>query len=161
MSCISYSIQSLMPSLLGLPANADVLTCSNYGSTGGIYPGAPNGLRSQFSDTVVPPGTVSGDQWLTNLNSVMNGPNTVVLRPVSAEDQAAQCLFGLSFLPWNQRPYERTTWGSNSQDGTVYPFNPWNRQTLMTNGLTIAKLAGIGVGAYYTGKLALKMSQES
>ena len=91
----------------------------------------------------------------------MNGPNTVVLRRVSAEDQAAQCLFGLSFLPWNQRPYERTTWGSNSQDGTVYPFNPWNRQTLMTNGLTIAKLAGIGVGAYYTGKLALKMSQES
>lgn len=161
MSCISYSIQSLMPALLGLPADADVLTCSNYGSTGGTYAGATNGLRSQFSNTVVPPATVSADQWLTNLNNVMNGTSSVVLRPLSAEDQAAQCLFGLSFLPWNQRPYERTTWGTNSQNGTVFPFNPWNQQTIMSNGLTIAKVAGIGLGAYYTGKLALKMSQQS
>jgi hypothetical protein len=161
MSCISYSIQSLMPSLLGLPASADVLTCSNYGSTGGMYPGAPNGLRSQFSDTVVPPATASADQWLNNLNNVMNGPNSVVLRPLSAEDQAAQTLFGLSFFPWNQRPYERTTWGTTSQNGTVYTFNPWNQRTIMSNGLTIAKIAGIGIGAYYTGKIALKMSQRS
>jgi hypothetical protein len=161
MNCISYSIQSLIPSLLGLPADADVLTCSNYGSTGGIYPGAPNGLRSQFSDTVVPPATASANQWLNNLNNVMNGSNSVGLRPVSAEDQAAQSLFGLSFLPWNKRPYERTTWGTNSQNGTVYPFNPWNQQTIMSNGLTMAKVAGIGLGAYYTGKIALKMSQRS
>jgi hypothetical protein len=157
MNCLQYSIQNLMPSLLGLPAAADVLSCSNYGSTGGIYPGAANGLRSQFSDVAVPSATVTNDPWLNNLNNVMNGANSVVLRPISAEDQAAQNL-GVSFLPWNQRPYDRTTWGSNSQDGTVFPFNPWNAQTMMTNGLTIVKVAGIGLGVYYSGKLIWKMS---
>jgi hypothetical protein len=156
MSCLQYSIQSTLPSLLGLPADADVLSCSNYGSTGGTYPG-PNGLRSQFSDTIVPTATANGDQWLNNLIHVMNGSNSVVLRPVSAEDQAAQHL-GVSFLPWNQRPYERTTWGTNSQDGTVFPFNPWNQQTMISNGITVAKVAGIGLAVYYSGKLALKMS---
>ena len=157
MNCLQYSIQSLMPSLLGLPADADVLSCSNYGSTGGTYPGSVNGLRSQFSDVVVPSATVTNDPWLNNLNNVMNGANSVVLRPISAEDQAAQNL-GVSFLPWNQRPYDRTTWGTNSQNGTVFPFNPWNSQTMMTNGLTIVKVARIGLGVYYSGKLIWKMS---
>ena len=157
MNCLQYSIQSLMPSLLGLPDAADVLTCSNYGSTGGTYPGSINGLRSQFSNVIVPNATAINDLWLNNLNDVMNGANSVVLRPISDEDQAAQNL-GVSFLPWNQHPYERTTWGTNSRDGTVFPFNPWNSQTIMTNGLTIVKIAGIGVGVYFSGKLIWKMS---
>ena len=59
MSCVQYSIQSMMPSVMGMPADADVVRCSNYGSTGGSYPNQPNGLRSQFSDTVIQIGRAS------------------------------------------------------------------------------------------------------
>ena len=157
MSCLQFSIQSMMPSLLGYPSDDMILQCSNYGSTGGAYSGQPNGLRSQFSDTVVPADEITSDNWLQHLNITMNGTNSVVLRPISPDDQAAQNL-GVTFLPWNQRPYERTTWGTNSENGTPYPFNPWNRQTIMSNGMTVAKIAGIGLVVFMTSKLIYKMT---
>ena len=155
MSCITFSMQSLMPSLFGFPADAQVLQCSNYGSTAGTYANN-NGIRSQFSDTVVPSNQVTADPWLNHLQGVMTGAGSVVLRPISAEDQAMQNL-GVSFLPWNRRPYDRTTFGTNSRDGTVYPFNPWNSQTMMDNGMTVTKIAGISLGAYYGSKIAYNL----
>lgn len=150
-----YSIKSMMPSLLGYPSDTTVLQCSNYGSTGGTFANI-NGLRSQFSAIPVPPAEVTSDPWLSHLNSVMNGSNSVVLRPVSDDDLALQNL-GLSFFPWNQRPYERATFGTNSRDGIVYPFNPWNEATIVTNGITAAKIAGIGVATYFGGTYGWSM----
>jgi len=146
----------MMPSVMGMPADSVVLQCSNYGSTGGTYPNGVNGLRSQFSDTVVPSNEITGDDFLTQIQTVMTGTNSVVLRPLTDEEQAEQNLWGISFLPWNQRPYDRTTWGTNSQDGTVYAFNPWNKQTMMTNGLTLVKVGAIGLVTFYVGKFVVK-----
>jgi hypothetical protein len=157
MSALQFSIQSMMSSILGMPSDADIIQYSNYGSTGGDT-GGPNGIRSQFSDTVLPAATINNDEYLTHVQYLFSGENSIVLRPISAEDQATQNLFGLSFLPWNQRPYDRYNWGSTGHIGseTAYPFNPWNQQTMMSNGVTVAKVAGIGIIVFFAGKLILR-----
>jgi hypothetical protein len=160
MSALQFSIQSSMSSILGMPADADIIQYSNYGSTGGDT-GGPDGIRTQFSDTVLPSATINGDDYLTHVQYLFSGSNSIVLRPISAEDQAAQNLMGLSFLPWNQRPYDRYNWGSTGHvaSETAFPFNPWNTTTMMSNGLTVAKIAGVGIIVFYAGKLIWRESR--
>lgn len=144
-----------MPSLFGFPDDATVLQCSNYGSTGGQYSG-PDGLRTQWSNTIVPPTQVSSDAWLSHINTVMTGNNSVILKPLSAEEQAAQNL-GISLLPWNRRSYDRYLWGAS----TPYPLNPWNEQTIFDNGMTVLKVAGVGLGSYYGATVAYKLFKDA
>lgn len=160
MSALQFAIQSTFPSVLGMPSDADITQYSNYGSTGGDTSGA-NGLRSQFSDTIVPQATIDNDAYLTYINQLFSGGSSIVLRPISEEDQASQTLFGISFLPWNQRPYDRYDWGTGHISGeTAYPFNPWNQQTIMSNGMTVLKVTGFAIIVFYAGKLIIRESRK-
>lgn len=145
MDCLQYSIQSMMPSLLGTPSGEQMMNCSNYAILVGGAPGA--WCNSVTGECGVPqPGT-----WNHTISTTQGGEYTVWCHPSTDAQKATYNLWGLSFLPWNVLQYERYP----SRGGPI-PINPWNSHTIMTNGLTIAKVAGIGLVSFYVGKFAVK-----
>ena len=154
MQSLQYTLQSMMPSLLGVPTANDVVTYGSYG----IQNGHPDSyLCNAITGVGVDTSTLDPTSFLALVGSLQTGTNTVwAQNSFSEEELEAQTLFGMSFLPWNTAVFKRTL-----QSNQVIPMNPWNSHTLMENGLTIAKIAGISAGTYYGTKFAWKAYSKS
>jgi hypothetical protein len=147
MTCLQYSIQTMMPSLLGTPTGDQMFTCGLYGIQNGhddYY--LCNAVTGECAEAT------SSSGWLWNLAGGQTGSNTVWADHTFTDDEkASQNLLGLGFLPWNTQVYKRT-----DVHGATIPMNPWNRHTIMENSLTIVKIGGISLVTFYIGKFAVR-----
>jgi hypothetical protein len=156
MNCIQFSITSMLPSWLGIPDDNDFINCSIYGSINSE--GAT--LCNCIDGTSINPPPVSpgaDGYWEYHANTVIGGSalnhaTLVNMYPWTDDEKAQQCLFGLSFLPWNQSQYKRVL---NLTTDTI-PLNPWNKATMIVNGKTIVKLSVVGIGVYFAIAYAMK-----
>ena len=131
----------MVPSLLGNPDAESMRTCSLFA----VYPG--HGLCNVFGQCTgvdIPDDpSYYGPLWDATYQHVS-------LRPATDAEKAEMNL-GLSFLPWNKTDYVRV-----DTAGNILPVNPFSRQLMMANGVTIAKLAAAGTVGFFVGKFAMK-----
>jgi hypothetical protein len=137
----------MAPDIFGTPTVDQFVTCSNYALQNGhdddYLCNAVTGVCTETNEN-------SG--WMWTVRQTQTAGNTMFANATFTDDEKKlQTLFGISFLPWNTAVYKRT-----GLTGNVIPMNPWNQHTIMENGMTIAKVAGIGIATFYIGKMVVR-----
>jgi len=147
MSCLQLSLQSLAPGILGFPDTNTFIQCSNYG----VVNSNANKLTDSVTGTPYDHDFADGGTTPTYKSTAYNAlVNQVWLVPWTDDEKKAQTLFGISLLPWNVTQYKRI------KDGAALPVNPWNKDLMISNGATVAKIAAAGLAVFVGGKLAYK-----
>ena len=94
--------------------------------------------------------------------NALTGTNTTYLNNVTQQDweDGDWFLFGMTFLPWFPMPADPNNPGGYiRRNNASYEtkFNKARVAVLIPTGITVAKIAGVSLGAYYGSKLAYRM----